>query len=53
MQYTIRGTVMQSVEVTLEEDPAIEVVTYEDAGLEVTSAIRNFRSEWLDSRGAS
>lgn len=32
------------------EDPSLEVVTYEAAGLEVTDAIRSFREDWLGSR---
>lgn len=36
--------------VTLAADPALEVVTYETAGLEVTDRIREFRREWLGSK---
>jgi len=35
----------------LQEDPTVEVVTYEAAGLEVTPDMRRFRSAWLDGRG--
>jgi predicted metalloprotease with PDZ domain len=33
--------------VTLQEDPALEVVLYEDAGLPVTKKIKAFRTSWL------
>ncbi len=37
----------QSARVTLVEDPRLEVVTYEEAGLPLTVAIRRFRTAWL------
>jgi predicted metalloprotease with PDZ domain len=36
--------------VTVAEDPAVEVVTFEKAGLEVSDRIKSFRSSWLGSR---
>lgn len=36
----------------LVEDPALEVVTYESAGMAVTPAMRAFREAWLGSRAA-
>jgi len=36
--------------VSFAADPALEVVTYEGAGLPVTDAMRAFRSAWLGSR---
>jgi predicted metalloprotease with PDZ domain len=44
-----RGTVT----VTLMEDPRMEVVTYEAAGMEVTREIRSFREDWLGSVAAT
>ncbi|HEX6135609.1 MAG TPA: PDZ domain-containing protein [Longimicrobiales bacterium] len=40
----------RTARVAVREDPSIEVVTYEAAGLEVTDAIRRFRSAWLGGR---
>lgn len=37
----------RSATVTLTEDPRLEVVTYEEAGLEVTPEMREFRTRWL------
>ena len=34
----------------LAENPALEVVTYESAGMQVTPQMRAFREEWLGSR---
>jgi hypothetical protein len=36
--------------VTLAEDPSIEVVTLEAAGMRPTSAQQEFRAKWLGSR---
>jgi predicted metalloprotease with PDZ domain len=36
--------------VTLEEDPALEVVLYEDAGLPLTKQMKAFRSSWLGAK---
>lgn len=38
--------------VTLAADPALEVVTYEAAGLEATDRIHAFRREWLGSKSS-
>lgn len=40
----------QTTELTLGEDPALEVVLYEDAGRELTDEMRSFRDSWLGSR---
>jgi predicted metalloprotease with PDZ domain len=37
---------------TLAENPALEVVTYESAGMPVTAEMRAFREAWLGSRAA-
>ena len=39
--------------ITLAEDPAVEVVTFEQAGLELTDAARTFREAWMRSRVAA
>jgi predicted metalloprotease with PDZ domain len=36
--------------VDLTSDPRLEVVTFEEAGREVTASIRAFRSDWLASK---
>jgi predicted metalloprotease with PDZ domain len=36
--------------VMVEEDPALELVTFETAGLEVSDQIKSFRNLWLGSR---
>lgn len=38
--------------VTLVENPAVELVTYESAGREATPAMRSFRAAWLGPRAA-
>jgi predicted metalloprotease with PDZ domain len=40
----------RTVQVTLHESPAIEVTTYEKAGVPLTDAMRARRTEWLRSR---
>jgi predicted metalloprotease with PDZ domain len=52
---TIRLDIMQrgerrTIPVTLRESNAIDVVTYEKAGLELTAAMRARRAAWLASR---
>ncbi|MDZ7772573.1 MAG: peptidase M61 [Balneolaceae bacterium] len=42
-----------SGELVLAEDPSLEVVPYEDAGRELTEAMRAFRSSWLGSRAGN
>jgi predicted metalloprotease with PDZ domain len=43
----------RSSEVTLAEDPRLEVVPFEDAGHTPTRAMRSFRERWLGSRAGS
>ncbi|HEU0015860.1 MAG TPA: hypothetical protein VFQ45_19435 [Longimicrobium sp.] len=40
------------VAMTLVEHPALEVVTYEKAGMQLTPAMREFRAAWLGSKAA-
>jgi len=42
-----------SASMTLVEDPRLEVLTYEEAGLNVTSAMRELRSDWLGSKAGN
>lgn len=42
-----------STEVRLVEDPRLEVLTYEEAGLAVTPGMRTFRLTWLGSRAGN
>jgi predicted metalloprotease with PDZ domain len=39
-----------SARLTLVEDPRLEVLSYEDAGLTLTDAMRERRAEWLGSK---
>jgi predicted metalloprotease with PDZ domain len=41
------------VAVTLVENPAVEIVPYEAAGMPVTDAIREFRQSWLGSKAGA
>ena len=55
---TVRLDVQQrtgrhEVAVALVENPAMEVVTYESAGMPVTDAMRAFRQSWLGSRAGA
>jgi predicted metalloprotease with PDZ domain len=55
---TVRMDVRQrtgrhEVAVTLVENPAMEVVTYESAGMPVTDAMRSFRQSWLGSKAGA
>jgi predicted metalloprotease with PDZ domain len=55
---TVRLDVLQrtgrhQVPVTLTENPAMEIVTYEQAGMPVTDAIRAFRESWLGSKAGA
>jgi hypothetical protein len=34
-------------------NPAVEIVTYEAAGMPVTEAMREFRRSWLGSKAGS
>lgn len=47
--YLKRGETLQGT-LTFTQDPQVEVVTYEEAGLEVTDAMQAFRAAWLSSR---
>jgi predicted metalloprotease with PDZ domain len=52
---TVRLDVLQrgvrhEVPVTLVENPGVEVVTYEKAGMPVTDAMRTLRRQWLGSK---
>lgn len=47
--YDSRGA-RREAQVTLVENPALEAVPYEAAGMEVTPAMRAFRASWLGSR---
>jgi predicted metalloprotease with PDZ domain len=49
LDYTSRTGVKQAA-VTATEDPAVEIITYEKAGLEVSSQIGLFRAAWLGSK---
>lgn len=49
IQFEQRGERITSG-LTFREDPRLEVVTYESAGLAVTDEIRAFRDEWLGAR---
>ena len=40
----------REVNVTLAESPRLEVVTYEEAGMPVSDAIREFRERWMASK---
>lgn len=44
-----RGVTRQGM-VTLGESPRVEVVMYEEAGMEVTDAMRRFRAAWLSTK---
>ncbi|HET9982574.1 MAG TPA: PDZ domain-containing protein [Longimicrobiales bacterium] len=49
IRYVERGET-KTGELRLAEDPTLEVVSYEAAGMPVTDAIRGFRAGWLESR---
>ena len=42
-----------SASMTLVGDPRLEVLTYEEAGLDVTRAMRDLRADWLGSKASS
>jgi hypothetical protein len=55
---TVRMDVRQrtgrrEVPVALVESPAVEIVPYESAGMEVTDAMREFRRGWLGSKAGA
>jgi predicted metalloprotease with PDZ domain len=52
MDVAQRGTRGQ-VAVTLVQNPEMQVVTYESAGMPVTDAIRAFRRGWLGSQAGA
>ncbi|MEO6837801.1 MAG: PDZ domain-containing protein [Ginsengibacter sp.] len=41
---------MNEAEITLQEDPSLKVVTYEEEGKPVTETIKEFRKAWLGSK---
>jgi predicted metalloprotease with PDZ domain len=45
----------QSISATLDlvEDPRLEVLTYERAGMPVTDAMRKFRADWLGPKAGT
>ena len=47
-----RGATL-SASMTLVEDPRLEVLTYEEAGLNVTGAMRELRADWLGSKAGN
>jgi predicted metalloprotease with PDZ domain len=52
MDVAQRGT-RREVAVRLAENPEMQVVTYESAGVPVTDAIRAFRRGWLGSKAGA
>ncbi len=46
----VNRTGAHTTTVTLEENPALEVVTYEQAGRQLSAAQQEFRSKWLSSK---
>lgn len=46
VEYQSRGASHRAT-ITAAEDPRLEVVTYEEAGMPVTDAMKKFRSDWL------
>jgi predicted metalloprotease with PDZ domain len=49
LEYRSRGG-PKKARVTVVEDPAIEIVTFEKAGLAVSEQVKSFRNSWLGSR---
>jgi predicted metalloprotease with PDZ domain len=49
LQYVSRGEERQT-RVAIAEDPMLELVTFERAGIAVTEAVKLFRSGWLSSK---
>ena len=43
----------KTVVVEIGANPQLEVVTYEEAGMEVTQSMRDFRESWLRSRAGT
>jgi predicted metalloprotease with PDZ domain len=52
VEYESRGQ-RRSGRLTLAEDPALEVVTYEEAARPLTTEIRAFRQSWLGAKAAT
>ncbi|HET7464508.1 MAG TPA: hypothetical protein VFJ82_24830 [Longimicrobium sp.] len=52
MDVAQRGT-RREIGVTLVENPEVEIVTYESAGMPVTDAMRAFRRGWLGSKAGA
>lgn len=51
VEFVQRGT-RKTARMTLVENPALEAVTYESAGMQLTPRMRAFREAWLASRAA-
>jgi predicted metalloprotease with PDZ domain len=49
LEYISRGGT-KSATVAVAEDPAVELVTFEKAGLEVSEHVKSFRAAWLSSK---
>jgi S1-C subfamily serine protease len=49
VEFVQRGE-RKTVQMTLTENPSMEAVTYESAGMPVTPQMRAFREAWLSSR---
>jgi predicted metalloprotease with PDZ domain len=49
LEYTSRAGGKKAM-VAVMEDPAVELITFEKAGLEVTDKIKSFREQWLGSK---
>jgi hypothetical protein len=49
IEYISRGGVKKAT-VTVGEDPALELVSFEKAGLEVSAAVSEFRGAWLGTK---
>ncbi|UKJ07625.1 M61 family metallopeptidase [Solitalea lacus] len=49
VEFVHRGMKKNS-EVVLQENPRWEVITYENAGLDVSEEMKNLRKEWLESK---
>lgn len=49
IRYESLGEVYEAA-VELAEDPTLEVRTYEQAGMEITESMKEFRASWLDSK---
>ena len=50
VEYETRGGIRRTARLALAEDPALEVVTYEAAGMPLTAQMRAFRQDWLGAK---